>query len=286
MELYLILGVTLIATIIATSFDIKYKYVPDLLNYFLIIFGIGANLILAIMSNSPKPIIYSLIGAAIFYGIGAAFYYTGVWGGGDAKLLTGYGATLATIPAVTAWPFLVTTFLNILTWGAVIGIFGTCYLALKHYKKFTKEMRILLSKFKLVIISLYILLVIVVLLFIMTETLAAPLLWGTIVILFYLFLSLKAVENCCMFRKLKPSELQEGDWFTEPVTVKGSVVYEPERSGLSRSELQKLRKLEAQGKLKTVTIKDGIQYVPAFLLALITSMLGIDLMFYIFSLLL
>ena len=285
MELYLILGVTLIATIIATSFDIKYKYVPDLLNYFLIIFGIGANLILAIMSNSPKPIIYSLIGAAIFYGIGAAFYYTGVWGGGDAKLLTGYGATMASFPAIAVWPFLFSLFINILFCGAIIGVIGSGYLMYKHRKSFAKEMRKTLNKLKKIVVALYILFIFTVMGFLVTKNLLLLISWALIVLFFYFFLSLKAIEKVCMLRHIEPKYMQEGDWVLEPVKANGKVVYAPEKQGISMKDLKKLQNLAAQGKIKTITIKEGIQYVPAFLLALILSLLKIDLMFSIFSIL-
>ena len=283
MTLNLIISVTLLATIIATGYDLKYKIVPNFINYFLIIFGLGAGAILSLLTLSHVPILLSAIGAGAFYGIGALLYYSGVWGGGDAKLLAGFGATLTTVPAIVMWPFIVTIFLNILICGMIIGLIGSLYLGVKHHKKLVLEARKTLARFKKTVVLFYILLPFTVAVFFLTSNLLILLTWGFAVMFFYLYIALKALETACMYRKIKPSQMQEGDWVTKPVKVKGKLIYQPEKSGISIQELKKLQKLESQGKLKTVNIKEGIQYVPAFLLALILSLLKIDIMFYIFS---
>ena len=85
---------------------------------------------------------------------------------------------------------------------------------------------------------------------------------------------------------MNPKNLTEGDWITEDIKIKGKVVYKPERTGISKPEILKLQKLEKQNKLKNVIVKEGLPYVPAFLVALIATLLNIDVLFYIFNTLL
>ncbi|MBT3582527.1 prepilin peptidase [Candidatus Woesearchaeota archaeon] len=282
----IIISVVLITTIIATITDLKKHEVPDFVSYFLIIFGIGTNIIISLLSNSIYPILFSVIGAVALYAFGAALYYTGMWGGGDAKLITGYGANFATFPALIAWPFLLTMIFNILFFGAVIGILWGVYLAIKHKKKFAEEIRKLLHKYKKIVVLLYVTLILIIVLFAFIRNIFIPFIWGAGVILFYLLLSLKAIEESCMYRLIKPKNLTEGDWISEDVKIKDKVVYKPERTGISLSEIIKLQELEKQNKLNNVVVKEGLPYVPAFLVALIATLLNIDILFYIFNALL
>jgi Flp pilus assembly protein protease CpaA len=280
------ISVVLITTIIATITDLRKHEVPDFVSYFLIIFGIGSNAIISILSNSIYPILFSIIGAVALYAFGAALYYSGVWGGGDAKLITGYGANFATFPALIAWPFLLTMVFNILFFGAVIGILWGAYLAIKHKKEFTKQIRKLLHKYKKIVVLLYVTLILIIILFALSKFILIPFIWGASVVLFYLLISLKAIEESCMYRLMNPKNLTEGDWITEDIKIKGKVVYKPERTGISKPEILKLQKLEKQNKLKNVIVKEGLPYVPAFLVALIATLLNIDVLFYIFNTLL
>jgi len=274
------IAVALLATIIATLTDLKKREVPDFISYFLIAFGIGSAAIISVFQLSIYLFLYSIAGAVLLYAFGAGLYYTGVWGGGDAKLLTGFGATLASFPAVVAWPFLLTILFNILFFGAVFGVVFSIYLAVKHRKKFAEEARKILQKFKAIVFALYAGLAIVLFLyFIQKLVLITSFVWASAVVLFYLFIGLKAIENACMYRFIAASKLVEGDWIAEPVKFRGKIVYKPEKTGISIRELEKLKKL----KIKQIKIKDGLPYIPAFLAALIVSLLGKDIMFLIFA---
>lgn len=276
------IGVLLVFTFIATLVDIKKKEVPDFISYFLIIFGLGSNLIVSILQQNIWLIIWSVVGAAGFYAFGAALYYTGVWGGGDAKLLTGFGAILANFSNISMWPFLLTMLFNILLLGAVFGILGSLFLAVKNKKAFIEEARNLLKKYKYIIYVLWASLIVVAV-FIYIASMLPILFWSLAVLLFYLTIGLKSVENVCMYKEIKPSKLVEGDWLAEEIRVAGKLIYKPKAEGISQEYINKLVDLEKKGKLKRVTVKEGFAYVPAFLVALIVTLLGYDLMFIIFS---
>jgi Flp pilus assembly protein protease CpaA len=276
--------VILICTVIATVVDIKIKEVPNFISYFLIIFGLGTNLLFSLLTQSIEPFFWSVIGAGVFYGFGAALYYTGVWGGGDAKLLTGFGAVLANFTNIVAWPFLLTIIFNTLLFGAIFGVIGSLGLAMKHKPAFVDESRELLKKFRYAIYILWGTLIIVVwFIYSSFAVTTSALIWSVAVLMFYLIIMLKAVENVCMYRHINPSKLVEGDWLAEDVKINNKLIYKPAKEGISREDIATLIKFEKQNKLKTVSVKDGLPYVPAFLAALIASLLGYDLMFLIFS---
>jgi len=113
-------AVLLIGMIAGTYTDLKNRWVPDFVNFSLIAIGLGGHAILSVLNQSIWPLAYSIGGAIAFYAIGGIMYYTGIWGGGDAKLLIGVGALLPNHPiaAVAPWPFLATLLFNILLFGS------------------------------------------------------------------------------------------------------------------------------------------------------------------------
>lgn len=272
-------SIIFIATLVAVYTDLKKREVPNFISYFLIAFGIGSAAIGSAAIGSAKPILFSIVGAVMFYVFGAALYYMGVWGGGDAKLLTGFGASLANVPAVVAWPFLLTILFNVLFFGALLGIVFSAILFIRHWKKVIAEARQLLRKYKLVVFVLYAMLILVILLyFVQRDILFTSFVWASAVVFFYLLVGLKAIEKTCMYRFVSSDELVEGDWIAEPVKYKGKIIYKPERTGVSPKELNRLKKL----KIKQIRVKDGLPYVPAFLASLLVSFYRIDVMFILF----
>lgn len=284
-ELFFI-GVALFGVIFGTGTDLKNKWVPNWINYFLISFGIGGHIVVSILTKSIWPITYSLIGAGIFLGIALAMFYGGAWGGGDAKLLIGLGALLPFVTSANSapWPFLATLLFNILIIGAIFGIIVTFGLAAKHYQKFKPEIISELEKNKKIVYTAGITLSLPVLFSFINSNFKFLLgIWTLIIILIFIALLTKAVEKTCMFKKIKPSNLIEGDWITHEVKIDDKIQYKPKRYGIERKDIQKLIGLEKDGKLKEIEIKDGIPYVPAFLIALVISLAYGDVMFPIFK---
>jgi Flp pilus assembly protein protease CpaA len=276
-----IIAVVLLFTIIAVGFDLKKeRIIPNYLSYFLIIFGLGSHTIISLLDASIWPLAYSIIGTVVLFTFGAILYYAGVWAGGDTKMLTGFGATLATVPAVVGWPFLFTIVFNILLLGSVMGLLWSIGLAIKHRKEFVIEASKIVSKSRWVVALLYASLILVILSFVFQKfAFETSFIWATTVLLFYLFVSLKAVENSCMYKTIKADELIEGDWIAEPIKHKNKIIYKPSKVGIEQTDINKLVSL----KVKSIRVKDGLPYLPAFLVALIVSLFGIDVMFFIFK---
>ena len=71
---------------------------------------------------------------------------------------------------------------------------------------------------------------------------------------------------------LPASKLTEGDWLAKDVKLKNKVVMEAKT--LEREDVWKLRYLEVNENLKPVTIKEGVPFVPSFLIAYLITVFG------------
>ena len=111
LENWFFISVAIFGGIFGTYTDLTNRWVPDWINYFLILVGIWGHAIVSILQWSIWPVIYSLIGAGLFFAIGALLFYGRAWGGGDAKLLTGFGALVPVFSNNAPWPSLATYFL-------------------------------------------------------------------------------------------------------------------------------------------------------------------------------
>src|SRR3990172_8542318 len=91
LELIIIIA-SLFVLAVASYVDLRILEVPDWLNYAGIAAGIGIHLIFSLQQWSWWPIASSGIGLAIAFALACLMFYTGQWGGGDAKLLMAMGA--------------------------------------------------------------------------------------------------------------------------------------------------------------------------------------------------
>jgi Flp pilus assembly protein protease CpaA len=74
--------------------DIRWRIIPNKLNYPLIVFGVIFYLLLGVYRWDLITAVSGAIGAAIAFAIGYAMWITGGWAGGDVKLFTALGALL------------------------------------------------------------------------------------------------------------------------------------------------------------------------------------------------
>ncbi|MFT4326421.1 MAG: hypothetical protein ACMXYK_02880, partial [Candidatus Woesearchaeota archaeon] len=113
--------------------------------------------------------------------------------------------------------------------------------------------------------------------------LASPLLEGPLIFLNislmvliitmpWLFIYTKTVEIACMVRPMKIKHLTEGEWIEEDVIVDKELICGPKDLGIKYEQIQKLKKLEKEGKISEVIVKIGIPFVPAFFIAFIITL--------------
>ena len=281
---YIIAIIAVIWLTAASISDIKTKEVPDWLNFSLISIGFAIFIFKSIVQSSFDPIINSLIGFAIFFAIGNLMYYSRQWGGGDSKLLYGLGVLFYQYPkGLTTifnpninMPFLAILFLNLLIIGSIYGILISFSLMIKKRKKFVKQFKKLNNKTKKITKTLLVLAgLLIISAFLLTqETQTRTILIiaaVTPLIFFYLLISVKAIESICMYKKIKVSKLVEGDWIAE--NIKG--IYNPKKSiGVTKKQIELIKKHKQE-----IIIKEGIAFVPPFLIATIISLIFGNVLF-------
>ena len=114
--------------------------------------------------------------------------------------------------------------------------------------------------------------------FFLVLALAEPVVWPLVFFplpLFYLFIAIGVVEETCFYKKVRPQELTEGDWLAKDIMVDGKLVVE--KKTLEREDIVKLR----HRKVSSVLIKEGIPFVPSFLLAYIIFLFSGELWRYL-----
>lgn len=90
---YIILATIIIYITLASIEDIKKREVYDYLNFSLAFFILSAAIFHSFIIESIAPIKYAGFGMLVGFSIGALLFYLGIWGGGDAKFILGFGAS-------------------------------------------------------------------------------------------------------------------------------------------------------------------------------------------------
>jgi len=289
----------LVGLLIGSVTDLERREVPDYINYGLIAAAIGIRLINAILVNDWWQLLFSIVGAFVCFGIACIFFYSGQWGGGDAKMLVALGALFATfqpltlfaqytVPAIFfAWlpegaiqfllnynlMFIIYLIVNILIAGAVYGVFWSLSLAIRHRKAWWLAVKKSLTETKMKVLGLATIICFIglcILATTMQQQLLRFLLFGLAVIAllgFALQLAVSAVEKACMIRVMKVSDLTEGEWIEKNVRVKGKYICGPKDLGVTEKQIKLLKKYG----VKSVVVKIGIPFIPAFLLGFILT---------------
>ena len=236
-------------------------------------------MLFSIIYSNPSFAVNSIIGLAIFFGIAYIMFYAGQWGGGDAKMLMGLGAMIGIDVGALSTQFLSGFLINALFVGAVYGLFWSFYLVMKNKKKFWAEFTKALSgknavKTKqLLLVSLALFLA----LFFIANSYYIKIFVLSLAFLalstFYLWIFVRTVEKTCMHKLVEPFKLTEGDWIVNNVYVKGKYITGPRDLGIGKSQIRKLTELYRKGKVKKILIKEGIPFVPSFLVVFIITLI-------------
>ncbi len=275
----LITAATLVILTIASFSDLRTREIPDWLSYSLLFFVIATRGVESILLKDSTYIVQTLIFFAIFFIFGNIMYYTRQWGGGDTKLITALGSAFAIRPAYLAEtsiiPFPAILLLNILIIGAIYGIFFALHLSLKNKVAFKKEFKKLNNSYKTIGIKIG-MLIIATLLFISSFTIfpaSAGLLIGTLSLILliapYLITALKSTELACMYKETPVNKLTVGDWVQKDVYKNKKLIYKVNPYGINKKEISLLKKAN----IKQVLVKEGIPFVPPFLIGTIVTLI-------------
>ena len=294
MPLFVLIPYTIafLALLIASYTDIKTREVPDWLNFGLIGIGFGISMIFSIIYWKINFILASIIGFSSLFILAWVMFYTGQWGGGDSKMLMGLGALIGidifskSLTLVSTLQFFIVAFLiNALFIGALYGILWSIFSIFKNKKKFFNNFKKAINskKTKLAKKILLILFIILVLLAVLVPDKFVKLMILYLALIsimtFYLWVAIKAVENACMLKLVKPMQLTEGDWIAKDVKVDGKYITGPKDLGIEKKKINKLIALYKQRKVKKILIKEGIPFVPSFFVAYIITLIYGNLVF-------
>ena len=143
--------------------------------------------------------------------------------------------------------------------GVVYSLVVSLALSFRNFKKFRKEFgKQLKRNKKLIYPVLFLGLVFMILGLTESVFLALGIL---IFIMPYFYIYAKAVDESCMIKKIKTSELTEGDWLYKNIKI-GKKTLKARWDGLKKNEIKQLKK-----KYKTVLVRYGIPFSPVFLLS-------------------
>jgi len=279
--------VTLIGLIAATITDLKTREVPDWLSYGLICVGLGLNLLFSLIYRDYWFFVNSLAGFVLFLIVALVMFYAGQWGGGDSKVLMGLGALIGLDVRFIRSPFLLSFFINILLIGAVYGLIWSFILAFRNWRNFYKELKKVSHSVKMVRSRMYVIIFafLMLVLFLFNRVNMFGFLFLALLLMslltFYLWIFVKAVEKTCMIKKVEPGKLTEGDWIVKKVMVDGKYICGPKDLGIEKKQIRELVKLYKLGKIKKILIKEGIPFVPSFLVAYVVSLVWGNILFWL-----
>lgn len=266
------LAVGFLSLIIASIWDIKIREVPDWISFSLMFFATGYSLILTVHHANIWFFVNALAGMALGLGIGLLMFYTGQWGGGDSKLMIGIcgilGFAIPDVSKLHANQEILVFIVNLLLAGAIYGLLFSLGQALLNFKNFkiaaTKELEN--KKNKLFRLVLFCILLLAVIFFTVSRSIESTvLLMGSVgsILLFYMWIMIKSVETTCMIKNTLVKDLTEGDWLVEPVSKANKTIVTPSKTGLTLEEIKTLK----ENGIKSVTVKNGMPFVPSFLIA-------------------
>lgn len=282
----LLLILAFIVTIIAVISDIKTTEVPDYANYFLIFSAISLRVLYSLTTKDWNFSLAILTSFPIIFILALTMYKTKQWGGGDAKLLMSLSLALATYPSFLLesfsprliFSFPVTLFINILIIGAAYSLIYAISLAIKNRKKFTKHfIEIIKStrKTQIKILSIIILAALLLTIIRIQKIILIMFLISPIII-FYIYIFIKTVEQTCLIKMIPIEKLMEGDLIIEDIFYKNKLIHKKYQE-LTKKQIEAIKK----SNIKEVKIKQGVVFTPAFLLSLIVSLIFGNLFLYL-----
>jgi len=262
----------------ASVFDIKIREVPDWLNFSLIIIALSFRAFFSVLNWDYIYIVQGLFGLVIFYILAHVFYYARIFAGGDAKLLIGLGAVIGFSPEfLVNLKFMILFAVMLIFLGAFYSLFYSLFgliFSKKNRGKFSKEFKKQFDK-KRIFFSLGLILFVLSFVFVVIIDAIDLIILPFIFLLFPLLMYYAwAIDKAIMIKKIPADKLREGDWLYKNVRIqlrkksKVSFVIKSNYDGLTLKEISLLRKHK-----KSVLIKGGVPFIPAFLINFIIYVL-------------
>tara|TARA_Y100000296_G_scaffold6237_1_gene7664 strand:- start:3201 stop:4058 length:858 start_codon:yes stop_codon:yes gene_type:complete len=250
----------LIWLIFASVQDLRTRMVSNWISFSLIIFVLGFRFFYSLFNENFTFFYQGLIGLGIFFILGNLLYYGRMFAGGDAKLMIALGVILPFSENLLINIKIFTLFFILFLFvGSFYGLAWSIFLSSKNLKVFKKEFLKQLNKNKKIIYSsVFFAIILIILGF--YEILFFY--FGILAFIFpYLYIYAKAVDDSCLVKKIKTSDLEEGDWLYNNLKI-GKKFIKANWHGLNKEQIKKIQK-----KYKEIKIRQGIPFVPVFLIS-------------------
>jgi len=235
------------------------------LNFSLIIFALGFRFFFSLFSENGFGFFYQgLIWLGASFILGNLLYYGRMFAGGDAKLMIALGPVISMSHNFTTnLKIFVLFFILFLFVGAFYGLVWSIALALNNVKRFKKEFLRRFNEKRKLLRLIMIFGGISVFLGIILDLYLVSLLGVLIFIFPYFYLYAKSVDEACMIKKTFTKDLTEGDWLYRDIKV-GRKTIKANWNGLGKKDIELIKK-----KHKSILIRQGIPFVPVFLVSYI-----------------
>ena len=250
----------LIWLVFASVQDLRTRTISNWISFSLIIFVLGFRFFYSLFNENFAFFYQGLIGLGIFFVLGNLLYYGRMFAGGDAKLMIALGTILPfTESLLINIKIFILFFILFLFAGAFYGLAWSIFLSSKNFKIFKKEFSKQLNKNKKIIYpSIFFAIILIILGF--YEILFFY--FGILAFIFpYLYIYAKAVDEACLVKKIKTSDLEEGDWLYHDLKIQKKLI-KANWHGLEKEQIKKIQK-----KFKEIKIRQGIPFVPVFLIS-------------------
>ena len=246
--------------VFASIHDLKKRIVPNWLSFSLIIFALGFRFFYSLFNENFSFFLQGLIGLGIFFIIGNLLYYGRMFAGGDAKLMIALGPILgfsgSFFENLEFFSLFLILFLFI---GGFYGLIWSFFLASNNFNILKKEF---VKQFNSNRKTIYAVMVFA--LFFMVLGFFEGLVFYLGLLIFimpYLYIYAKAIDDTCLIKTLNVKELEEGDWLHKDLKI-GKKVINMNWEGLNKKEIKEIQK-----KYKKIKIRQGIPFVPTFLIS-------------------
>jgi len=260
-------------SIAASYFDMKTGEIPDKFTIGLVVVALAMRAVFSLFLSDFTYLFDGLLAGAMFFAFGAFLFYTGGWGGGDAKLIAGIGASLGGVigPSIvdssfSFFPQFLGFFIAISIVAIPYSLLYALFLSFKSPKVFSLTKERICKNWLILVLAAAGSLTLLILLKPWTPIFAFM---SVSPIIFYLLIIFtRSVEEVAMQKEVAVKDLREGDMVVEDVIINGKkLASKRDMDGLSKEALKKIQ--SAKGGPKKVTIKWGIKFAPAFPLALL-----------------
>ena len=249
--------------VFASIYDLKKRMVPNWLSFSLIIFALGFRFFYSLFESESYLFFYQgLIGLGIFFIVGNALYYGRMFAGGDAKLMMALGVILPF--SMDLLKNLELFFLFVILFlfaGGFYGLIWSVFLTLNNFKIFKKEFTNQFNNKKnKEIVYAVMAFALVIMVYGLFETLFFYL--GILIFIMpYFYIYARSIDNSCLIKSTFVSKLEEGDWLYEDLKIGRNTIKSKWR-GLTKEEIKIIKKNH-----KKIMIRQGIPFVPAFLIS-------------------